>query len=106
MPADTLTFLAVELATLRGRRHIANRLLSPPLKLNPAVHRSFLTKEDIYPSSSFESGSASTCNKGRLERVALADKVRLTGGGFQQLQPWSATALRQVRARFGGAAVA
>ena len=57
-----------------------------------------MTKEDLYPSTSYATGVAGACDRGRLERVDSADKVQLTGGGFQTLQQWSATALQQVRA--------
>lgn len=74
------------------------RARSPNGACPPVRCRWFVTKEDLYPLASNGTGLAGACNKARTASIGPEDKVQLTGGGFKQLRPWSAAALREVRA--------
>lgn len=63
--------------------------------------RRFLVKEGVYPYGSGTTGVRQTCNASRINAVDEADRVQLTGGGFRQLQQWSAKTLREVRRLLG-----
>ncbi|PRW61301.1 deleted in malignant brain tumors 1 -like [Chlorella sorokiniana] len=67
-------------------------LLEEPLDY---TSRQFLVKEALYPYTSGTSGKRKACNGTRLAAVEEADRVQLTGGGFRQLQQWSAQTLRE-----------
>jgi len=54
-------------------------------------------KEGVYPYTSGGTGKRQTCDAAKVSAVEEADRVQLTGGGFRQLQQWSARTLREVR---------
>ncbi|KAI7845778.1 hypothetical protein COHA_000692 [Chlorella ohadii] len=58
--------------------------------------RRYVVKEGLYPYTSGATGVQKLCGSTlNAKDVGQVDKVQLTGGGFNQLQQWSATALRQ-----------
>lgn len=67
----------------------------------PLACRWFMVKEDLYGYTSGTTGVNGTCDATRTATITEGDKVQLTGGGFNQLQSWSAKALRQVNHRAG-----
>ena len=79
----------------------AGRITTPAPHPHPACipqHcRRFLVKEGVYPYSSGTTGVGQACNASRIDAVDEADRVQLTGGGFRQLQQWSAKTLREVQ---------